>query len=549
MEAVKRSQGNSENDGAPWAELFGTAQLDLYDRVHQICSAAMEQFASASAVSSDGAWAARGDFEHASLPAAPLSAEDYAHFLLTDVLPGCTNVASPRCLGHMTGAIPWLFRPLSDILLVLNQNVVKHAASASFTALERQTIAMFHKLTFGQSGRIYRGRVQDPDKTFGIVTAGSTISNLTALWIARNLAVAKFAGADVERDGIPDSLGNGDRRRLVILGSGLMHYSIDKAASLVGLGSRNVIKVAVDSRLRMCPKALRRAVEEARAEDACVVAIVGTAGTTDAGSIDPLDDIADIAGEQGIHFHVDAAWGTPLLFSDEHRHRIDGIERADSVVLDGHKQLHLPSGATLLLLRDPGIGAAIHKEAAYMLQDDAPDLGKRSLEGSRAASALFLHAALHVVGAPTYGLLIDQCMRTARAMAAAIERRVDFELLCAPETNIVIYRYLPPPLRGADDQEIPSAAAAQRDWCNLTLQKAQAAAGRTFVSRTTIALPGGDGRHPAVALRAVLINPLTSQADCESVLDEQSDLGERIWRERWGIGADAAPGSAHDHAA
>ena len=549
MEALEGLQGSSENDAPPWAELFATTPLGSYHRLRQVCLAALEQFAPATAVSIDGAWAARGKFEHASLPAAPLTAEDYVQFLLTDVLPGCTNVASRRCLGHMTGAVPQFLRPLSEILLVLNQNVVKYAASASFTEVERQTIAIFHRLTFGPSDSTYWSQVQDPEKTFGIVAAGSTISNLTALWIARNLAVAQFSSGDVESGGLSDVLRNGDCRGLAILGSELMHYSIDKAASLLGIGSRNVVKIEVDSRLRMSPKALRGAVDKVRAEGGCVVAIVGTAGTTDAGSIDPLADIADIAGEFGIHFHVDAAWGTPLIFSDEHRHKIDGIERADSVALDGHKQLHLPSGANLLLLRDPGIAAAIHKEAAYMLQEGCPDLGKRSLEGSRAASAIFLHAALHVIGPETYRLLIDQCMRTARSMAALVERRPDFELLCSPEMNIVIYRYLPPPLRGAAEARRAAAAATQLDWCNLALQKAQASAGQALVSRTTIALPAAEGPQTAVALRAVLVNPLTSEIDCESVLNEQSGLGDRIWHEQLGVDAVTAPIAPHHYAA
>jgi glutamate decarboxylase len=309
-----------------------------------------------------------------------------------------------------------------------------------------------------------------------------------------------------------------------------MHYSIEKAAGLLGIGAGNVIKMPVDERNRLRANALRKIIAQVEMTGKKILAVVGTAGTTDCGSIDPIAEMAAVAREYAIHFHVDAAWGTALLFSNQHRGKLAGIEHADSVTLDGHKQLHLPAGASLLVLRDPSAAAVIEKEASYMLHGDSGDLGKRSLEGSRAASAVFLHAALNVIGRKGYESLINFCLDCAMIMAERIRYRSEFELLAEPETNIVLYRYLPPPWQSPGRSgSLSEAAIAQINVCNERLQKAQYEAGRTSVSKTTIRSAGDNNSMPAVALRAVITNPLTTRADLEAVLTDQAQIGDELW--------------------
>jgi glutamate/tyrosine decarboxylase-like PLP-dependent enzyme len=160
------------------------------------------------------------------------------------------------------------------------------------------------------------------------------------------------------------------------------------------------------------------------------------------GSIDPLDDLADLAEEFGVHYHVDAAWGGALLFSRAHRRRLCGIERAHSVTIDAHKQMYLPIGIGLLLLRTPYLARAIQKSGTYILQDGSGDLGRHSVEGSRPGTSLFVHAALHIIGRRGYENLVNDSMTRAAFMARQIREREDFELLAEPETNIVLYRYV-----------------------------------------------------------------------------------------------------------
>jgi putative pyridoxal-dependent aspartate 1-decarboxylase len=513
-----------------WLDFFRVSPLQGRDPVRERILSAVQQFLSASQVLPQGVpdgWTSKPPV--AALPERALAVEDYVESLLANVIPYCTNMTSRRCMGHMSGAVPQFFHPLSEMLLALNQNLVKQDASSSLTNLERQTIAMLHRLIYGLSEDFYQRHSERPESTLGIWTNGSTISNLTALWIARNRALASSGeGLDVERDGMGAAAPQHRWIPTVVIGSELMHYSVEKSAGLLGIGSHNVMKVAVDAAQRVDIGALRRALKNAVANGRRVAAIVGMAGTTDCGSIDRLRDIADLASEYNVHFHVDAAWGTPLLFSRELRSKLSGIERADSVALDGRKQLHLPAGTNLLLLRNPDAANVIHREATYMLQRDSADLGKRSLEGSRPGNALFMHAAMHVIGPAGYDALITRCIRTARQMAARVRLRSEFELLCEPETNIVVYRYLPPPYRTQRWQARASAAAVI-DECNTRLQRAQTVAGRSFVGRTIVPRRATFGPETSVALRAVFVNPLTDEQDCEAVLQEQSEIGEALW--------------------
>src|SRR5262249_8715809 len=155
----------------------------------------------------------------------------------------------------------------------------------------------------------------------------------------------------IEPEGLPAALRYYDCAGAVVVGSELLHYSFDKAMSLAGFGTRNLVRVPVDANHRLDVDALERSLADLRRSRQKVIAIVGVAGPTDCGSIDPLRRIARIASREGIHFHVDAAWGGPLLFSARRRGMLAGIELADTVTIDGHKQMHLPIGTSMLLLR------------------------------------------------------------------------------------------------------------------------------------------------------------------------------------------------------
>jgi putative pyridoxal-dependent aspartate 1-decarboxylase len=496
------------------------------DEASSSAAASVDAFVRAAAPSSDIDFADLAQrFRSANIPDAPSGSADYFEYLTENVLAHSVNVASPHYIGHMTSSLPSFVRPLGRLLTTLNQNLVKVETSKALTPFEREALAMMHRLAYRESDAFYERTIQDPEQTLGILTSGGTLANATALWVARNARLGPEAGfAGVEREGLAAALHHHGYERAVIVGSSLMHYSLEKAADLLGFGAAGLVRAPVGSDGRVQTAAVREAVAAAEARRELVVAVVGIAGTTDSGAIDPLTELADIAKSAGVHFHVDAAWGGPLLFSDRHRERLDGLEHADSITIDGHKQLYLPMGIGMVFFRDPSQARAIEKQAPYIIRAGSSDLGKRSLEGSRSAMALFLHAALHILGRQGYARLIDAGIEKASTMASLIRAMPELELLVEPQVNIVNYRYVPSAYREklaagaltAEDNEAISAF-------NVRLQEAQKRDGATFVSRTRLAFTSASP-DPVVALRAVLANPLTERHHIEDVLSRQKAL-------------------------
>jgi glutamate/tyrosine decarboxylase-like PLP-dependent enzyme len=302
---------------------------------------------------------------------------------------------------------------------------------------------------------------------------------------------------------------------------------LEKAAGLMGLGTTNLIKVPVDAVNRVDCAKLRAAIEEARANKRAIVALIGVAGTTDTGAIDPLTEIAELAREYGIHFHVDAAWGGPVLFSRQHRHRLEGIKHADSITIDGHKQLYLPMGIGLTIFRDPMKAKAVEKQARYIIRPKSVDLGRRAIEGSRPGAALYLHAGLNLLGAKGYEYLIDQGINKAGYFADKVNAMPECELLVKPEINIVVYRHVPEHLREkAAARTLTETENLQvNDWTKC-LQKIQRQSGNSFVSRTALSTTCYGPEPAIIALRAIFANPLTTFEDIDMVLNEQIQIAQ-----------------------
>jgi glutamate decarboxylase len=156
-------------------------------------------------------------------------------------------------------------------------------------------------------------------------------------------------------------------------------------------------------------------------------------------------------------------------------------------------------------------------------------LGRRTLEGSRAAVSLFLHAALHIIGCQGYEYLIDKSIRETQYMARLIKSRPEFELLVEPEMNILLYRYIPAHLRSkAERGELTASDNEVIGQANKEIQRIQRRAGKSFVSRTTINMTNGDDLLPVIALRVVIANPGTTEEDIASVLKEQAVIGNGL---------------------
>ena len=354
-----------------------------------------------------------------------------------------------------------------------------------------------------------------------------TLANLTALWVARNRCFPARKGFEgVESEGLAAALAAHGVERAAVLVSRMGHYSLRKAGGVLGIGNRNVLAVDTDEHYRMDITALETRIRELGAEGSGtrIIAVVGIAGTTETGNIDDLTAIGRICRRQGIHFHVDAAWGGPTLMSERNARLMAGIQDADSVTIDGHKQFYMPMGCGMVYFRDPQAMDAVAYHAAYVNRPGSVDLGIKSLVGSRAANSLILGSALDIMGAGGYAVLIDHGIETARAFAQAIRSHPLFELITTPELNIVIYRVCPPGWRqrlAAADGRARQRLNDELNQINTVVQRLQREAGRSFVSRTTLTPPGG---METVVLRAVIMNPMTDTQIVHEILEEQAAI-------------------------
>ena len=467
------------------------------------------------------------DFSDTRIPENPVFVSEQAQFLLDKLVAQSVHTASPSFIGHMTSALPYFMLPLSKIMIALNQNLVKTETSKAFTPLERQVLGMIHRLVYNEDDAFYEAHLHDPSVALGAMCSGGTIANLTALWVARNAAFparGEFRG--VQKAGLVRALREYGYDDAVILVSERGHYSLRKSADVLGLGSDAIIAIETDDHNRIRLDVLRETCLRLINSRTRILALVGIAGTTETGHVDPLAEMADIAREFGVHFHVDAAWGGPTLFSSTHRTRLRGIERADSVTFDAHKQLYVPMGVGMVVFRDPTQLSHIQHHAQYIIRPGSRDLGSRTLEGSRPGMAMLVQSALKIIGRAGYEILIDQGIDKARRFARLIDAHPDFELITEPELNILTYRWCPAPVQEALAQAPDAVRIAVNDHLSRItkkIQKTQRARGKSFVSRTRLT-PARYQHQPCIVFRAVLANPLTTEQILEDILEEQAGI-------------------------
>jgi L-2,4-diaminobutyrate decarboxylase len=260
--------------------------------------------------------------------------------------------------------------------------------------------------------------------------------------------------------------------------------------------------------------ALEAEIGRQRARSRRVLAVVATAGSTATGSFDDLDRIGRLCDAHGLWLHVDGAHGASALFSEEHRPRLAGIERARSIAWDPHKMMLVPLSASVVLARDErDLEAAFSQKAPYLFHRQGGrgwDQGVRSFQCSRRLDAVKVWVALQRHGASGIGALYDRLCETARALHAAVESRPEFEAMHEPESNILCFRW-----RG--DGRL---ADARLDALNLRLREAFNRSGEGWITTTLL-----DGRR---VLRCAVMNPRTTRKDVERVVDGLGSLARTL---------------------
>lgn len=338
-------------------------------------------------------------FSTLTIPEKPVSIEAYLNEIRETIIPVCSHLTSPTYLGHMTSPLPSFIPEIGRLIQTLNQNMVKMETSRGLTLLERQLLKLLHQEIFNCNEDFYADVNKDFSKTPGIFTSGGTMANLTAMWVAIRRARQKTES------------------RLAVIGSELMHYSFDKAAALLGV---ELYRLPVNQQQMVSVDRIEQQIKECAKEGIAVAAIVAIAGTTDFGSIDPLSEIGELGKRYGVHVHIDAAWGGAFILSCKHKSLLEGLEMGDTVTVDGHKQMLMPVGTGMLFFKKPELSRILVHTAPYAVRKTSLDQGRFTLEGTRPANMLYLHACLNLIGKQGYSELFGTALDNVKAMACYI---------------------------------------------------------------------------------------------------------------------------------
>jgi L-2,4-diaminobutyrate decarboxylase len=351
----------------------------------------------------------------------------------------------------------------------------------------------------------------------GVVTHGASLANLTALLVARNVALPDSweSGMNAEEH----SRGAHPARlfpKLVVQADA--HYCIARAAGILGIGTSNIVRAALDERRRMDPAKLDATLAGLRAAGNPVVAVVACACATPIGAFDPLEPIADICAKYGVWLHVDAAHGGAALLSARHRHLVAGLDRADSLTWDAHKMLFVPALCAFLFYKNKRHSyEAFRQNAPYLFDPSAPglaefDSGLRTVECTKRAAAFGLWGVWSLFGPQLFADMVDVTFALGRTFYDKLRAAPDFEALHEPECNIVAFRHIPESLRTAPLEKI-----GEFQW---RLRRAVIESGEFYLVPTVYAGVAG--------LRCTLINPLTTASHLDGLLEALRDHGRTI---------------------
>jgi aromatic-L-amino-acid decarboxylase len=278
-----------------------------------------------------------------------------------------------------------------------------------------------------------------------------------------------------------------------------VHASVTKAAMLAGFPNRCIRTVPCTPRLRMDPARLADMVREDRASGRLPFLAIASAGTTNTGAVDPIADIADVCGAEGLWLHVDAAYGGFFQLTERGRERFDGIARADSITLDPHKGMFLPYGTGSLVVRDGrALRESHHRSAAYLQdlagEEEVPNFSEYSPELSRDFRGLRVWFPLKLHGVEAFRDALDEKLDLAQVLDAGLRAISGIEVPWEPDLTVVAFR-----LRDGDDE------------ANRRLLERINASGRVFLSSTVI-----DGRF---TLRACILSHRTHRDRIDECVD------------------------------
>lgn len=397
----------------------------------------------------------------------------------------------PHCIAHLHTP-PLMPSIIAEAMIAaLNQSMDSWDQASAATYIEQKVVDwMCSKYQLG-------------DNADGVFTSGGTQSNLMGLLLARDRVADKLAGHSIQKQGLASFAA-----KLRILCSKKSHFTVQKSASLLGLGERSVCCVDANPNGTIKIDALAAEIETLTQQGLIPFAVVGTAGTTDHGAIDDLTAIAQLAAAHQIWFHVDSAYGGALILSS-HKARLAGIELADSVSVDFHKLFFQTISCGAVLLKDKANFKYLLHHADYLNRehDELPNLVDKSIATTKRFDALKVFMTMQSVGPQALGQMVDHLIEQTQQVAALVREQQGFELLAEPSLSTVLFRVI------GDD--IPDL-----DHLNKTLRLEALTRGIAVLGETIV-----DGK---AALKFTILNPCLKMSDFESLLTKINTLAVEL---------------------
>ena len=421
------------------------------------------------------------------LPETGIAIEDILRRFREDIEPNAMGVPSPKYFGQFNPT-PLPIGVWADVLSsLLNQNAGAWRNGPTSAMIEARVIRwLCDLLEYGAD-------------SFGTLASGGSEANLIALKCARDKAVSS----------IKDRGLRSAERDLVVYASEQCHYSIDKSVDLLGLGRESLRKIPTDENFHIRLDALQQEIDKDRAAGRLPCCIVGVAGTTSTGVIDPLADLAALAREHRCWFHVDAAYGAPLAFSAKHKQRLRGITLADSVTFDPHKWMFVPFACGATLVRDGGgvLRDSFDMSPEYLSEDRGGadvefDFFRYGQMGTRRFNSLKLWMALKFMGRQGYAQTVERQIDLTNYLASKLDRLPGFKRLGQVETAVCCFRYLP--------DSLAQSSGVEQDRMQQRLQQTIERSGEAWLTTTVL--------HGRRALRVNINSFLTEQRHVDVLL-------------------------------
>lgn len=351
-------------------------------------------------------------------------------------LPYCVNQSSPGYLAFPDAANSVSGLVADSFKSFINQNLIADIKSAPIgTYLEIQVIDWFRKLV----GYTSNNFPKDISKVGGVVSFGGTLSNITALLVARS---------KVFKNSFYKGLPNNTPKSYVLTPEVVEHYSNGIALGYLGLGAENVLHIKTDSSFKMDLEDLERKIKDVLGRGDKIIAVVSYAGDSRTMNIDRFSEISTICKRYGLWFHIDACHGGALIFSDRQKTKLLGIEMADSVTIDPHKILMLPYPCSLVLFKEPSDLTTVSKNFDMTIHNNTYDLGQITpFIGSKSFESLKIWFLLKSIGIKKLGQIIDLRTKLAQNFKDFIDKNEDFVSLNDVSINGVCFLYYPYTLR------------------------------------------------------------------------------------------------------